>query len=241
MRLAQLARKLSIKSSAIVEFLAQNQIAIQEASNTRVEDDFVKLVVKHFAPSLLEEVSSQPDEEEIEKKETPSVAVPVEVSYVEDQTELVEEAENPEPVEVVEVIKAPKIELSGLKVLGKIELPEAKKKEATTPSTDVTPEENILMVPKSKFKERRPVEQREYKNPISAARDREAKETERKRKEQLRIEKELKTLRYLNKVKKSQPTKAARFVKEQVDEMSMELERPKPKTVIGKFLRWLKT
>jgi hypothetical protein len=50
MRLGQLARKLSLRQSALVDFLAQQQIQIDGGSNTRIEDDHVVLIMKHFAP-----------------------------------------------------------------------------------------------------------------------------------------------------------------------------------------------
>src|SRR5258708_34680041 len=114
MRLGQLARKLAIRPATIVEFLAGNQIAIEEGSNTRLEDDHVRLVMERFDPSKLQEMFAVPDEKvepeipalEIELKDSGPIEMPGEHS-----------PEMPIREEKTEVIKAPKIELPGLRVL----------------------------------------------------------------------------------------------------------------------------
>src|ERR1700710_1499412 len=126
MRLAQLARKIDLRPSDVVEFLASHRIHIVDASNTRLEDDQVLLIMNKFAPHLIQEIPSietlqqeedtiEPHSDELIASETTSV--PVIAPKVQEalSTEL--------PEEESEVIKAPKIALSGLKVLGKIELP----------------------------------------------------------------------------------------------------------------------
>jgi thiamine pyrophosphate-dependent acetolactate synthase large subunit-like protein len=70
-------------------------------------------------------------------------------------------------------------------------------------------------------------------------REREEREAERKRQEQLKTEKELKTKRYLNKVKQ-QPNKPIKLVKEEVEEV-ITVEEPQPTTLWGKFIKWLRT
>lgn len=233
MRLAQLARKLSIKQSEVIEFLATRQITVQDSSNARIEEEHMKIVVGHFAPALLEEISAQSAEEE----KIESAEVPIEVVAT-PQLEPIAPAEavienNDQPTEL---IKAPKVELAGLKVLGKIELPEPKKKE--TNSEGSTTEEK----PTKKFgqpRERKQFERRDNRNPISLQREREEREAERKRQEQLKLEKELKTKRYLNKIKQ-QPNKPVKLVKEEVEEV-VTVEEPQPTTLWGKFIKWLRT
>lgn len=144
MRLGQLARKLSVIPAEIVDFLATNNIRIDESTNTRLEHEQLTLVVKHFAPARIEEFIVPPADETQNIAEEP--VQPIEV--------VMPEAIEPEPVvttpniqqempviagsngipdaeeeQKIEVIKAPKVELAGLKVLGKIELPQPKKKE----------------------------------------------------------------------------------------------------------------
>ena len=125
MRLGQLARKLALRTTDLVAFLNNHQITIDPGNNTRLEDSHVKMIIHHFAPDLSEEKITEalvePDPVE------PEVSVAV-VNTME------KDAPSDEPhadivAELPETIKAPKIELAGLKVLGKIDLPEPKKKD----------------------------------------------------------------------------------------------------------------
>jgi hypothetical protein len=228
MRLAQLARKLSIKQSEIIGFLATKQIEVQDSSNTRIEPDHMKLVVGHFAPSLLEEISAQSAEEErLEPARMPlEVAATHQIEPTVSAEAIFENTDLP-----IEVIKAPKVELQGLKVLGKIELPEAKKKEAAETKNETRP-------PRPQ-RDKRAFEQRDKRNPIALQREREEREAERKRQEKLKAEKELKTKRYLNKVK-PQPSKPTRLVKEELEHVT-EVEEPMPTSLLGRFWKWLRT
>ena len=142
--------------------------------------------------------------------------------------------------ERIEVIKASKIELSGLKVLGKIDLPDSKKKQSETLQENSETEQ-----PREFNREkRRPSynkNQRPQKNPIALQREREALAAQKKREEELQLQKEKRTQNYLKKVKPHQPTKAAKLIREEAEEMSAaELAEP-PKTLWGKFVRWLTT
>ena len=118
MRLGQLSRKLGIHTSKIVDFLASKDITISEDSNARIEDEYVTWVTQKYAPQLMTEVNTTLSEEKIEPI---SIQPPVveEVPFTEEQP-----IPSEEPL-IPELIKAPKIELSGLKVLGKIEISEA--------------------------------------------------------------------------------------------------------------------
>lgn len=233
MRLAQLARKLSIKQIEILEFLASQQVSVQDSSNARIENEHIRLVVRHFAPALLDEITAQSVEEE---KAEPAI-LPIEVmpepaiENIASTKVVTENVDQP-----IEVIKAPKLELAGLKVLGKIELPETKKKETTNEGAATEEKANKKF---SQPRERKQFERRDNRNPISLQREREEREAERKRQEQLKAEKELKTKRYLNKVKQ-QPNKPIKIVKEEVEEL-IAPEEPQPTTLFGKFMKWLRT
>lgn len=67
----------------------------------------------------------------------------------------------------------------------------------------------------------------------------EAREAERKKKEKAEREKERRTSHYYSKVR-SVPTKAVRKVEEQTVVEEIDTKEP-PKTIFGKFLRWLTT
>jgi hypothetical protein len=245
MRLGQLARKLAVRPAAIVEFLAGNQIAIEEGSNTRIEDDYVRLVIERFDPSKSQEmfVESGGQEEsetpvpEIESGNSGPAEIPVEQSQI-----TVNE-------EKMGVIKAPKIELPGLKVLGKIEMPEPRKKEvasdesaspvesAVVPDEIRNPKQEIRKAPNQRNERR---DTRPKRNPIAVQRERESEEAEKKRKEELERKKTLRTQHYFKKVRATAPTKSLKLIDEPVDEMTAE-QTPSPKTGWGRFIKWLTT
>ena len=239
MRLGQLARKLALRPADIADFLAQNNIQIAENTNARLEKEQVALIMKRFVPGWVETPVEEVEEEEITLNEPVSESsVPVQ----EPSPEAIEAVEPESSLpETDEVIRAPKVELSGLKVIGKIELPEPKKKEETS-KAEGEPTES----PKSERREGRRSfdtnqrrQQRPQKNPILLQREKEAKEAQKKLEEKQALEKEKRTQKYLRNYKPSAPTKAAKLVKEDVVQMTAkELEEP-PKTIFGKILRWL--
>jgi hypothetical protein len=269
MRLGQLARKLSLKPAEIVEFLASQNIQIGEGSNTRIEDEHALIVIRHYAPGL-ENLLKEQEVEQIKTTETQVEVMPeVNAEVPEVKTEVINEkieSQQDVSLEVGEqisesvdttaaetyvtnddVIKAPKVELPGLKVIGKIDLPEPKKKE---PELKPEQSEEVSQVEEHSKKiqqdDRKPSHQRRdrndvrpRKNPIALQREREALEAEKKRRAELEREKEKRTRNYLKKVKPNQPTKAARLVSEPVVQMSNVEEDEKPKTWLGKFIRWL--
>jgi nucleoid-associated protein YgaU len=207
MRISQLARSLGIPPSDIVEFLGdQNTDA-----NSRLDQDVVDKVISHFAPEKL----TEPVKETEAVEETPAPPV----------------AEESTAEASLEVIRVSKVELQGLKVLGKIDLPAAKKK------AEPTPAEQPQQEPRKEFQKRR--EQRDWKNPVEAKRQNEDREKERRKKEQAEKQKEKRTNHYYNKVK-SVPTKAVRRFEEETVVENLEAGEP-PKGLFGKFLRWLKS
>ena len=247
MRLGQLARKLALRPAEIVEFLAGNQILISDGSNTRLEDEHVTLIIQQFAPTRMEEVV----EELKEKKEMevfllnePEVnddkQVSDEIPVLERPPEMAE-IENEKP----EVIKASKVELPGLKVLGKIDFPEPKKKnpEGEIPSSvesSATEEKKPIRESRKTQTKTNRREERPRKNPIALEREREAQEAEKKRRAEAEHKKELRTQHYFKKVKAPAPTKALKLMNEPVEEMPPEQTNP-PRTGLGRFFRWSTT
>lgn len=231
MRLGQLSRKLGIHTSKIIDFLASNDIVINEDSNTRIEDEYVTWITQKYAPQLMAEVSNTLSEEKIE----PTIHTPFveEVAPTEEQPVAVEAPPLPE------LIKAPKIELSGLKVLGKIEIPEKKKATTSQEPSESTSSDSTSTAERKK-NPRREFTPRPQNNPVALQREREEREAERKRKEKLQREKEKKTYNYLSRVKTQAPTKKSQYVKEQIEEAPIITEKM-PKSLWGKFLRWLRT
>ena len=68
----------------------------------------------------------------------------------------------------------------------------------------------------------------------------EAQELEERKREALKQEKERKRQHYLSQVKNSKPPKAMRIYEESAPVPTKVVEQ-KPRTLIGKFLRWLNT
>lgn len=235
MRLGQLARKVEVRPLEIINFLANNKISIENSTNARLEADHVALVMQHFSPTSF----SRDDVDTVETTNTVPDDINTTVSQIAAPDSL-EMANDATFMGQNEVIKAPKIELSGLKVLGKIELPEIKKKE---PDKSLEKSESDALKEQKAENPNQTIKryQRPTKNPIALQREREALEAKKKREEETRQQKERRTQNYHRKVKAHQPTKAARVLREETEELSAaELELP-PKTWWGKFVKWLTT
>ncbi len=241
MRLGQLARKLSVRPSQIVDLLATGQQYFEEGSNAKLNDDLVKHIVLHFAPERLGELMAAQNQEaeEIEIQPKPVIEAIPEGVEEEPQPEPVAES-NTEDVAESETIRAPKVELAGLKVLGKIELPAPRKKDE--PATDTTPEGGQKPRREHKDKRRKPIERTEknWRNPIAQQRETEAREKEERRKKALKEEKERKRINYLSKLKATQPVKSTRIYDEPTEQKEIKPEK-QPRTWVGKFLKWLNT
>ena len=244
MRLAQLARKLSLRPDQIIEFLAKQNIQIEDGSNTRLEDNHVELIVKKFAPAGFE-LTQELRVEEMNTETLPPLVV--EAPEIEKpKMEVVEHTEPTQETEAsqdkTEVIKAPKIELSGLKVLGKIDLPEPKKKELPATEPPLVNEGNAESKPQKRINQTRNrdprTNPRPAKNPIALQREREEREAQKKREESRALEKEKRSQHYFNKVKVVAPIKTIK--REQISEEIPEAT-PQPKTWLGKFFKWFTT
>lgn len=230
MRLGQLSRKLGVSTPEIIQFLASRQITISEDSNAKIEDIHAHWVTEKFAPHLIASV------EEVMAEEKQEVAIPVETTPVIETPSTEVTIEEPA---LPEVIKAPKIELAGLKVLGKIEIPEKKKK--TDESEEGSPEEKERKHRSERSRSAsREYQERPRKNPVALQREREQREAERKRKELLAKEKEKKANHYFNRVKPSTPSKKVKKAEEPIEIADVPTEKM-PTTLWGKFMRWLNT
>ena len=263
MRLGQLARKISIRQSDMVDFLVKSGVSIVNDSNARLEDEHVQSIIQHFAPSFLEDAIASVEPISSEATiEQPAAALTIEEEVKVEQMEIsVPQTEipqaKPQIEEKIEVIKAPKVDLPGLKVLGKIELPEPKKKEipvpleeaenstATVPNIETNPKPSPTLRSRNtqdnRLDKKRERPNRSAVNPIALQREREARAAEEKRRIDAIKEKEKRTEYYLNRVKANAPTKAARIYSEQVEEFTTTAEKEPPKTWLGKFFRWLTT
>ncbi len=247
MRLAQLARKIAVKPSEIASFLASQAIAIEDSSNAKVEDMYVDLVLKHFAPELIAKEakgSNAPIKAEIEETgETQEEKLPVEMEppVAEIETSTTDDVKIPD-----EVIKPPKVELPGLKVVGKINLPEPKKKEEVEDEGQVEASEDVGEELKKNVervqKPRRNIQAQERKprkNLVALQREREQREALRKRLEEKEREKKLRTQRYQKKISKyTPPPRPLKKIKHEDEYEVYTEEKARPKSFIGKILSW---
>lgn len=239
MRLGQIARKLDITPAELGAFL-QSQLGVEEwGTNSRLSEEQLTRVLHHFAPDQADRFFQISKVDEPELPATPEPAAPVTP---------VPESRPAEPPEArpegVEVIKAARVELSGLKVLGKIELPEKKKKEPAgdQPEKGAEAGSQPARPPRHRpqARDERPQAQ---KNPIALQREREAREALRKKQEETQRQKEKKANRYFKAIQQKpvKVTRAARMVQEELEVVNPEPEMPAPKTWWGRFLRWLNT
>jgi hypothetical protein len=263
MRLGQLSRKVSVRSTDIAAFLSAKGILLEDQANAKISDDVARMVIDHFAPHL---TVDQNLAEEVTIAEEVAIAEEVTIAEEEEQNMLTSAvAKDDEPqIEVVntglrqedplphvgpeaaqnDVIKAPKIELQGLKVVGKIELPQPRKKESEaipeqgeTEGISKTPEKNTRPE-RGRRHEKTGSSPRRSKNPIALRREREEKDAEEKRKAAQEREKEKRTQYYNQRVKTAAPVRRARLVDEPLAQL--EDEAPdEPKTLWGKFVKWL--
>lgn len=220
MRVSQLARKLNVLPADVLAALPQGAIAAEGAYNARLTTAQVEEVVRFFRPGqwekFLEELKNLQEETEAPEQRTQSPApiLPASDWQTKQENQLPDsEPENSNDsltvqqpasgLQEVEVIRAPKVELPGLRVVGKIEIPEKKKQETqikqeqptqSTQTTNTPRRENTRTPRKHK---RQP---RLEKNPIAVARERAKRDAERKRRKEAELEKQRKTERYLKKI-----------------------------------------
>ena len=259
MRVGQLARKLGISPTEVINFLSSVAIETPEASNTKLSPEQLQVAIKHFDPSgkieftakeeVKEEVIAVEPVTSVEEVAPLEITQPIETGSAVEITSSLEESVVEDKVEV---IKAPKVELAGLKVLGKIELPEKKKKEPPVETLSDNTEQTSAPIdeqprqPRRDIRTRNPRQQNSRndreasrKNPIALKREQEAAEAERKRQEEAKLAKERRTQHYLSKVK-SVPTKPARLVEEDVVELHADNSKT-PTTWLGKFWKWFRS
>lgn len=179
------------------------------------------------------------DEKEIEtpiiKKTEPAED---EIIQTDKLLELLESEESPKDLEKIKLIKAPKKELAGLKVLGKVDLPEPKKKSETKKdeeSQKVNQGRNKQL--SSEEKEKRRLKAKQKQEAYEARQEKIRKEQKAK---QL---KELKASHYKQKIQKVDPKKKRQTppVPDKPVEAPTKKAKPEPKTLLGKWWHWMNT
>lgn len=199
------------------------------------------------------DVESKNDEIEIQAKLDPALPVPEikepapekepkKAISTDKLIELLDSEEADVDLSDITLIKAPKKELEGLKVVGKIDLPEPK------PKTEKKEEEENA--DSSKTSTRKPRRKRPQLSPEEKEKRRlkakkkkaayEAKQERRRREEAARRQKERKKAYYEEKLKQAKPaTVKPKSTKRQADPVvEPKPQKPRPKTSFGRFWAW---
>jgi len=242
---------LVVKENTLAEEtpLVDDQVdIIQDATE---EDTDKKEEVETDSFVELEEVKTEVVPEPIEPEE-----VILTVKDILEEEELLEGSDKENSDEEIEeesktkiLIKAPKVSLPGLKVIGKIDLPEPAKKESEEESEDVVEESKDIPSRKRNISQNRPHQRRDSRKnrrnkrkplTLEEKRQREEKATARKKEATLKKKKEEQKKHYLNQVKQHSGTKPKKNKKIK-EETHKKQEVAPPKTIMGKFWRWLNT
>ncbi|ELR73432.1 translation initiation factor IF-2 [Fulvivirga imtechensis AK7] len=236
MRLVQLARKLGVTQNEIIRFLSGQGVDIGQSSNAKVNEEHTQLIYNHFGnpneqleeDKKIEESSEETTEpllstqgasensEFIEPQEAePAVQSAKDEQPGEVHIEDTKETQSEEDKQQTEVIRAKKIKLEGIKVLGKIELPEPPKKEE---KTDESNDQQVSAPSRNRKKD---------------TQDRKSQKRQTKRKKTESYEQKLKrqereALRKKREREKKLKDKKKRFYEEQVKSAPQEKIKKKP-------------
>jgi len=245
MRLSQLARQVSKTSRELIHFLESHEIRSYQSSNAKLEPDHVKLILDHFSGHSI----SQPDQVEMDPglnpKKEPDTP-PIDRKKTGEKTKIETESQEPE------VIRAPKMKLQGVKVVGKIELPEKRIKTSDHKPPDKISGKHPGMLKEAEEKgrahssDKKKIAGKARTNRSMSYLDKQKKEErkrEKEKRERLKKQKEKKRNHYQNKVqtkispvqsKKKHPSK---------NTWNLKKNHPEPKPVyknpLRRFWAWL--
>lgn len=214
---------------------SQEEQAKQDPKEAQEPDDLNEsLTVKE---NVIEEesININKEDENQQGKQVPAISTSKKYKTVADLLE----DEQDEDYDVV--IKAPKVSLQGLNVLGKIDLPEPKpKQEKVEDQKGEKKEQNKNRSPRrsasrSTRKELTPQQLREREKKKELRKREEVERKAKKKREAFYKEQILKPKQEQQKKKKPKQKKAAEKIKNHIQ------PKPIPKTVLGKFWRWLNT
>ncbi len=279
MRLGQLARVVALKPKELIILLEQQGINNYSHANAKISKEDEAYVLNHFGKNEEEvqetgapietlipaekKIDLTPDikhvtlnEDVLERNEVsiddPEKPNP-EILISNDDNQVIQEAEQIE--KNIELIKAPKVELPGLKVVGKIELPEPPSKEEKKEeevqrekNTESFGKENRRYDDRSRRKGKKQRTDPNY-NPVKAKRDRESKQLEKQRAKQKKKEKQKKAEHYFVKVapqqakakKKKKPTAPASYSQVVMEKEAIEKRNNKKGSFFSRLWKWLNT
>ncbi len=269
MRLGQLARKINVNATDIVNYLNKDLgVKMNSNLNSKIDDQYLDQLLAHFVPEKahVEEIKVIHEAKETpELKEKKEVSVVKEVADQENEIESKKDSIEIDEESEIETIKAKAQRLEGLKVIGKIDLPpppppemieidgvmydkkeiqkqrkeERKKQKSKTLKGRETNQNNpevknrvhpTLSKRNLSFEEKRVQEEKDYTK-RKKAKEKFQKERQRKHYEKIKNSKV---------IVKTDKKKKAKVEKADTIEKPIEV-KAKPKSLLGKFWRWLNT
>ena len=251
MRLSQLARKLEMSPSELIIFFEKNKIKRYSSHNNKIEEGDLKLALNYFSAV---EMEADVDAHIHQGHESVKDTLPEPSQETDSEIPLNKVSESATDKKEIEVISMPKIKLEGVKVVGKIDLPEPVKKV----DDDIKPEaedqnkfsDNISQVEhrKENYKtKKRTLRQRhKHKRAIKElSYDEKLKREERKKTQEQqkakKLKKEQKKQHYIKNVQSNISPKRKKKNSRKTSDMETEpiKIRPEYKNPVRKFWAWL--
>lgn len=258
MRLGQLSRKLDVDSSTIVKVLHEHFREVNNHPNVKVLDEEVEFLTQKFAPvpaaktlepeedNVVNEVV-EPAKEVVEELEAPKEEKPAFVESLRPKV-INLESEFDRQKQELETFKAEKPELEGLKVLGKIELPEPKPKAPKEAKKDKEAKGNQTINERGARKryDKKKGRKNSSRSPLETERKRAEQKAKRQKEQELQKLKEQKKKHYEVNVKakiadKPKKKKKKKFVQQQVAQTQSHTSKKTTKSTnpLTRFWRWL--
>lgn len=269
MRLRQLARKLDVNPSRLLDILSENGHSIENDPNFKLTEEQELLINNQIAPkkskveATVQEVSKEEIQEEAPAPAPKKKVLPkkIELKAPKPKAESPKiyslEKEIEEKTKDIELIKAPKLKLDGLKVLGKIDLPAPKQKPVKEEKEAEDKAKDIPKARRNNISEDRKRQSEGKQRPSSLELEKRRQERKAKQKREAE-EKHLKALKekhYKETVLAKQKANVAKKKKKAAEPMvsKVAIEAPrmskpktqkaqkvvKKKTVLGRFWAWL--
>ena len=268
MRLSQIARKLGVAPSTVSELLVKKGYDEPKNGNAKLNEDQVSALYKHYditvftEPEVIKELASEEIEEteegvvfEKDEKEHSSKEVMVadeveqsepskeEQEFIPEQSE-VDQGDITEEPSSVEVIRAKKVKLEGIKVLGKIELPKPVEKKVGDPPTEA---EEKSDKPRNQKRSARSNQKRRKKRPELTIEQKQAAQERKRIREKKQREQRLKEKKqayFQEKIRHKQKEAAAaaqkrKKKKEQAKQTTPERTKINTKNPFKRFWLWL--
>jgi len=260
MRLSQLARKLEISPSDLILFFKKNKIGKYNSPNNKIEEEDLPLVLSHFkTEELVEEIGEEasndlasPEINRDKKNEENNVLPESNSTITPDESIRPESSEYAE--DEIEVIRMQKIKLEGVKVVGKIDLPDpVKKVKDENNGKSIDQKRDMEGISSSRIKneykktdKHSPGQKSKRQNSrrVLSYEEKLKREERRKIQEQQRakkLKKDQKKKHYLKNVQSNITPTIKKKKNEKSDELEMEpiKNRPEYKNPIKKFWAWL--